>query len=750
MTPTTPGPHPSDQDYATSTGPADRTPVLYPLRDSDAWARQWAAVPDPWRAGTYRIDAKPASSVFTQNANYEPGRTFNFRPGGPPRLGDELAWWIDTCWAEGLRKIEPSMLRWWSEAVTSLAAARTTLNMPPASLADLPPAEVTREALHLIYRRNKRMPSPGNTRNLTSISKHIHLLISARTTNAPWWQAPAWSLLADNRIPRRPHEPVAGQNVHIQDIQPAWLREGLRFYLSRALIHDTFTWTTLTTRARVLDAYFGRYLMTRAVATPAPHHDDPVALRALFTDLASWLRSPEATRTGKPLTPNTISASQGAIQSFYDYMYDNVADAAAFSGDHRWAQLGPEFLRLWPPDIRTRASRRSSQPDTERYITPADLSMMAACIPLLAAPTDQEVTIELPGGRTITHHGLGDPQAANAWLLQAATGRRASEILMLDFRPLTPIPGITSQGTSDTNDPNAFVARLRYQQTKVDGADPTILVEQYVVDLVRRQQDWTRARLELSDHEPEPPYLFISPRQNYRGIKPRSYGSVSRSLHRLNTITNLRDEHGNPLRFTTTHRLRHTRATTLLNAGVPIHVVQDYLGHRSPEMTMHYARTLAKVAEAEFIKAAATGAFGNPLPLDRADAYAIAQMEGRTDRILPNGLCMLYPTQSCDKGNACLTCTAFATDATHLAEFHAQRDQTRKLIDLRQETVTARHGRPMPDNNVWLAARHRELNSLNRIIDALTHARDDDAPGCPRTISGAGSDRRDTPARRSP
>jgi integrase len=43
------------------------------------------------------------------------------------------------------------------------------------------------------------------------------------------------------------------------------------------------------------------------------------------------------------------------------------------------------------------------------------------------------------------------------------------------------------------------------------------------------------------------------------------------------------------LRFSQTHRLRHTRATELLNDGVPIHVVQRYLGHKSPEMTMRYA-----------------------------------------------------------------------------------------------------------------------------------------------------------------
>ena len=41
----------------------------------------------------------------------------------------------------------------------------------------------------------------------------------------------------------------------------------------------------------------------------------------------------------------------------------------------------------------------------------------------------------------------------------------------------------------------------------------------------------------------------------------------------------------------------------------------------------------------------------------------------RADRFLPNGNCLLPPQQSCDKGNACLTCGVFVTDTTRpLAE----------------------------------------------------------------------------------
>ena len=38
------------------------------------------------------------------------------------------------------------------------------------------------------------------------------------------------------------------------------------------------------------------------------------------------------------------------------------------------------------------------------------------------------------------------------------------------------------------------------------------------------------------------------------------------------------------------HSLRHTMVTLALDAGVPIHIVQDAAGHASPETTRRYDR----------------------------------------------------------------------------------------------------------------------------------------------------------------
>jgi len=151
---------------------------------------------------------------------------------------------------------------------------------------------------------------------------------------------------------------------------------------------------------------------------------------------------------------------------------------------------------------------------------------------------------------------------------------------------------------------------------------------------------------------------------------------------------------------------------------------------------MQYAATLASRAEHEFLKAKRAGALGTPLTMNATDLYEITALSGRTDRILPNGLCLLPPVSSCDKGNACLTCGHFATDTRHLPDLTEQRRATLELIEIRQGAFAQRQGTPMPENHVWLQQRHRELASLDAITAALQEA---------DSVTGAGTASRTAP-----
>ena len=55
----------------------------------------------------------------------------------------------------------------------------------------------------------------------------------------------------------------------------------------------------------------------------------------------------------------------------------------------------------------------------------------------------------------------------------------------------------------------------------------------------------------------------------------------------------------------TPHRLRHTFATRLINHGMPLESIRKLLGHRSVQMTQHYARLYDATVKAQFASATA-------------------------------------------------------------------------------------------------------------------------------------------------
>jgi hypothetical protein len=136
-------------------------------------------------------------------------------------------------------------------------------------------------------------------------------------------------------------------------------------------------------------------------------------------------------------------------------------------------------------------------------------------------------------------------------------------------------------------------------------------------------------------------------------------------------------------------------------------------------MSMRYAATLASTAEREFLAMAKIGRDGRAAGMDRRDMLDLLQLDRRTDRVLPNGYCLLPPTRSCDKGNACHGCDHFATDRSHLPEIRRQLAGTEQLIEQRKDQHLARYGEPMSERNIWLEQRLTEIRSMRLEIAAL-------------------------------
>lgn len=436
---------------------------------------------------------------------------------------------------------------------------------------------------------------------------------------------------------------------------------------------------------------------------------------------------------GRPSVPGR-RRGHGVLQAFsdtgtfYTDLFTHRVEVAKTLGDERWRSLSPFHASVLSTAHRLRMPRfrehlESFEPDVLRAIN--------AHVDIIGLPKDQTRAVVVDGQPSEVR-GIGDPQAMRIYLLLLRLGRRASEVLLLDRDPLISLAGLGSTAEGD----GAFVARLRYAQTKIDNAPDTIPVEADVVGIIREQQEWLAQREESLANGARSRWLFVRPQQNRLGLAPYAYSTLLGRVRRLSAAIQLKDSEGRPVALTRTHQFRHTKATSLLNAGVPLTVIQRYLGHVTPNMTAHYAKLREHTLREAFLALEKLRADGSPSVMEASDLYDVLQLDRRTDRILPNGWCLLPPRQVCEKGNACLTCDMFVTDRSHLDALSRQRDATAALIDQRRAEFAAKFGEPMSDEHVWLEPRLREARALKGLLSALTDAETVRGGGVPGRSDG--------------
>ena len=662
----------------------------------------------PFCEVTYAYPCRPAARVSLH--------------GLPQPMRHELLWWLWSLHVGGERVNSWTLQLWVRVAVALAVEPKRSVD----SFVCLSVEGWMHVARRQFYERRGRLP--GRTFEQThraTIARLCTALVRASCTGE-WWRADVWEPRRDLRIPVREHEPLGNARLRFAEIGQPWLREAIKWFFASALERGMLAWTSLPGYRTYLGGYFSEFLLQAGIDDPrlAPSEAE---LRGVALAFLSHLRGRRSRRGGGPLSLVSVGLSQSAVASFYLFMADHRHEAAKALGEPRWSELSDAHARLWRAGEFVRRDRRAGPTD---YIDPEALGRIVSDLDILALGRDQTKTVVVDSERREIS-GRGDPQAMRAFLLEVLTGRRINEILLMDPEPLSPLPGIDAGAE---HDPNAFVARLRYRQSKIAGAPDTILVEREVVNIICEQQRWLREHLAGAEagSPPAPRYLFIAWQSNRLGAQPYSANTLRTLLRGLARELQIRDPHGRLVDFQRTHRMRHTRATELLNGGVPIHVVQRYLGHLSPEMTMRYADTLPKTHEREFLRFKKLGSDGRELSLDPADIYEIVQLSRHTDRILPNGVCLLPPIKRCERGNACLTCDHFATDARHLPELKLQLSETEALIERRRAQHLKRTGQQMSDGNVWLEQRLAEGRSLVSIITALKTAEEGQA------VRGAG------------
>lgn len=157
---------------------------------------------------------------------------------------------------------------------------------------------------------------------------------------------------------------------------------------------------------------------------------------------------------------------------------------------------------------------------------------------------------------------------------------------------------------------------------------------------------------------------------------------------------------GRPLRVVA-HQLRHTWATELANAGMSMQALMTLLGHRSPEMTIRYARLASPTLKAAYDQAAGKIArripiapVGRPATPERVEWLASEMLKTR----VAHGYCSReLAAEACSYANICETCPNFAPSDDFAPAIQAQLTDIHQLRDDAEArgwtSETARHQR---------------------------------------------------------
>nr|MDJ0728131.1 site-specific integrase [Prochloraceae cyanobacterium] len=282
-------------------------------------------------------------------------------------------------------------------------------------------------------------------------------------------------------------------------------------------------------------------------------------------------------------------------------------------------------------------------------------------------------------------------------------GLRIGEVLTLSFDCLR----------QDTQG-DWFLFITRHKMKK----EQNIPISRELVAVIQEQQQYIKDNLD-KDFD----YLFCGRQRGGIGNnkflpepKVMTPEPVSIYLNRLAKEENITDSNGKIWRFQS-HQFRHTVGTRMINNNVPQHIVQKYLGHESPTMTMRYAhihdQTLKKEI-AQFHDSRVVNVAGNIVEtinkeLDsNLDLHLIKK--NVLAQALPNGSCA-RPIQlgECPHANACLTCGDFRTTTEFLEQHKTQLEETKKIVKKAEQKGWQRQAE----------MNKRVANNLEKIIKTL-------------------------------
>src|SRR3954453_17470167 len=164
-----------------------------------------------------------------------------------------------------------------------------------------------------------------------------------------------------------------------------------------------------------------------------------------------------------------------------------------------------------------------------------------------------------------------------AFQLMRKTGLRIGELSDLSFNPLV------------THGDGYYFLRVKPQKFLIERLVP---LGDDCVDLVKKIQERTKAKVK--------PEALVRVDRLLLSRESNPYAPGTLLMWFKKYTSDILDGDGQGI---TSHQLRHTYATELLNAGMSLLSIMKILGHRSPNMTLRYAQVTPNTLRDEYLKA---------------------------------------------------------------------------------------------------------------------------------------------------
>lgn len=352
-----------------------------------------------------------------------------------------------------------------------------------------------------------------------------------------------------------------------------------------------------------------------------------------------------------------------------------------------------------------------------------DMSSAPRRAPACGDAIPDAVLVQLLGDDNL---GLLSPDSRRRFEIGLEVGRRPGELCRLAYDCLAYDQRINEQ-TGETELKPVLVHDMR----KVHTVGCRLPIHEHTAELVRDQQAAVRARFPTTPRAEL--VLFPGIQRDQGGRRPVStsrWASEMRAwvsqlelfegwLDGRGGLHLLRDSGARPVRFDPARlfplALRHTYAQRHVNAGTPVEVLRELMGHEKLDTTSGYYRISAErkrdaVKRVMPLQVTVSGA--RLRLLDDASAsdvglYAISQVA------VPMGSCV-EPSNvrarggACDFRHRCFGCAHFRTDPSYLPELRAYLS---KLLATRERLAAA-----VPQLADWA---RREAMPSDEEIDAV-------------------------------